>query len=67
MENRADVDRILISEKENDESALHFGSDMFFGCYCYVLENFLLPLPVLDVYKYFYINFEEKKDTYRIV
>lgn len=47
--------------------ALHFGSDTFLGFYCYVSDNFLLPLPVLDVYKYVYINFEEKKDTYRVV
>ena len=47
--------------------ALHFSSDTFFGCNCCVLDNFLLPLPVLDVYKYVYINFEEKKDTYRVV
>ena len=35
--------------------ALHFGSDTFFGCNCYVSDNFLLPVPVLDVYKYVYI------------
>ena len=47
--------------------ALHFGSDTFFRLHCYVSDNFLLPLLVLDVYKYVYINFEEKKDTYRVV
>ena len=35
--------------------ALHFGSDTFFGCNCCVSDNFLLPVPVLDVYKYVYI------------
>ena len=35
--------------------ALHFGSDTFFGCNCCVSDNFRLPVPVLDVYKYVYI------------
>jgi len=35
--------------------ALYFGSDTFFRFYCCVSDNFLLPVPVLDVYKYVYI------------